>query len=59
LRRRLSRHPKGRETNVEALSLKTPIYLFRDEEGQLTAIKILDIEEVMAELSATNNAKVQ
>jgi len=41
------------------LSLKTPTYFFRDEEGQLTAIEILDIEEAMAELSATSNAKAR
>lgn len=46
-------YPKTMETDVEPLPLKTPAFLFRDEEtGEITALEIIDIEEALAELGA-------
>jgi len=45
-------YPKTRETYVESPPLKTPVFLFRDEETrEITAIEILDIDEALIELS--------
>jgi hypothetical protein len=44
-------YPNKPETNVEPLPLKTPAFLFRDEEsGEITAIEIIDIQEALKEL---------
>ncbi|PNV78632.1 MAG: hypothetical protein C0200_00055 [Thermoproteota archaeon] len=44
-------HPKTREADVEPLPLKTPAFIFRDEEtGEITALEILDLGEALREL---------
>lgn len=44
-------YPKKREANVEPLPLKTPAYLFKDEEtGEITALEVLAVEEALSEL---------
>ena len=38
-------------THVEPLPLKTPVFLFRDEEtGEITAIEVLDTDEALGKL---------
>ena len=45
-------HPQTRETDVEPLPLKTPIFLFRDEKTrEVTAIEIINIDEALKELN--------
>lgn len=45
-------YPKGAEVEVEPLQLKTPVFLFRDcETGEVTAIEVLDVDELMKEMS--------
>ncbi len=47
-------YPKTRENHVEPLPLETPTYLFRDEEtGEVTAIEIIDVENLLKELGRT------
>ena len=44
-------HPKTREVDVEPLPLKTPVFIFRDEEtGEITALETLDIDQLLREL---------
>ena len=44
-------HPETREAAVEPLPLRTPVFLFRDEEtGEPTALEILDISQLLEEL---------
>lgn len=45
-------YPKGAEVEVEPLQLKIPVFLFRDcETGEVTAIEVLDVDELMKEMS--------
>ena len=44
----LSRHVV---VEVESLDLKTPVFLFRDcETGDVTALEVLDVDELLKEL---------
>jgi len=46
-----SSYPNKPETYVEPLPLKTPAFLFREEEsGEITAIEIIDMQETLKEL---------
>lgn len=44
-------YPKTRETDVEPFPLKTPTFLFKDEEtGEITALETVDIDTLLTEL---------
>jgi len=44
-------YSKTRETDVEPSPLKTPVFIFRNEEsGEITALEILDVDELLREL---------
>ena len=48
-------YPRTGESDVEPLPLKTPTFLFRDEEtGEVTALEIMDIDEALKELEMIN-----
>jgi len=48
-------YPRTGESDVEPLPLKIPTFLFRDEEtGEVTALEIMDIDEVLKELEMIN-----
>ena len=45
-------YPRGLETDVEPLPLRTPTFLFRDERtGKITAIETVNVEELLKELN--------
>jgi len=44
-------YPETAEPDVEPLPTAAPAYLFRDEKtGRITALEILDVDELLAEL---------
>lgn len=44
-------YPRGAEVEVEPLDLRTPVFLFRDcETGDVTALEVLDVDELLKEL---------
>ena len=43
-------HPAGSEEDVEPPDLETPIYIFRDEQGRITAPETPDMERALREL---------
>jgi len=44
-------YPETTESDVEPLPTSTPAYLFRDEKtGRITALEILDVDGLLAEL---------
>ena len=52
-------HPRAREATVEPLPLKTPVFLFRDEEaGEPTALEILDLDQLLEELQQPGRLQV-
>jgi len=50
-------HPRAREAAVESLPLKTPVFLFHDEEtGEPTALEVLDLDQLLEELHKPRGA---